>query len=283
MISRRSRMSLIQYLDRIEFPTLMTLLRKHDLVNSDRDINGILYAEYGTLTRHLPDIIEPADDARLESLLDEIARTQSDLYAHRGRTNRESYEERYADLTHCLLMDGYTVEHRRFQAIDPSAQDDAGAIEDELTTALRASGLPRADEIVRMLNSSTDGFRRPEPDLNAVLNNARVALQTLATDIAKQRLAQHPAKFKSNEEKWGSLMQYLRESGFVEGREEEGLTGVFTFVSPGSHEPVGFSRTDMARLGRALVFGMCWFLVKRHAAANAPAARGAGAVRDVGF
>ena len=44
---------------------------------------------------------------------------------------------------------------------------------------------------------------------------------------------------------------------------ERGLVGVFGFVSPGSHRPLGFSEAEFARLGRGFVAGMCWFLVKR--------------------
>lgn len=259
MISRRMRMSLAQYLDRIAVHVLILLLKKHEILEA----NDTRYNAYGSLLGVLPGIIGDANEARLASLIDEIARTQGYLYSHRNG-NQVSYDERYADLSLCLLMDGYTLANKRFQAIDQTTQDDARAVEDELTTALRASGLPRAEDILRMLNSSTEGFRRPEPDLNGILNSARVGLQTLATDIAMQRLGKHPGKFDA--ERWGPLIEYLRVSGFIDEREEKGLAGVFTFVSPGAHKPLDLSRTDMARLGRALVFGMCWFLVKRHAA-----------------
>ena len=71
--------------------------------------------------------IGPAEEPRLRALIDEIARTQGYLYSHRNG-NQASYEERYADLALCLLMDGYTVENKRFQAIDHTTQDDARAV-----------------------------------------------------------------------------------------------------------------------------------------------------------
>jgi hypothetical protein len=263
MISRRTRLSLVQYLDRIAVQPLIFLLSKHELM-SDRDGYGRSYTEYPDLTQVLPEVIIPANETRLASLLDEIARTQGYLYSNRSG-NAVSYEERYADLKHCLLLDDYTLENKRFQAIDPSSQE-AGSVEDELTSALRASGLPRTDDVVRRLTASTEGFRQPDPNLNAILNDARIALQTLATEIAKQRQALSPGKF--DEEKWGHVLQYLRTSGFLDEREEDGLAGVFGFVSPGSHKPLDLSDRDMARLGRVLVHGMCWFLVKRYAASN---------------
>lgn len=55
---------------------------------------------------------------------------------------------------------------------------------------------------------------------------------------------------------------HLRTSGLITEGEEKGLAGVFTFVSPGAHSPVGLSETEMVRLGRSLVVGMCYFLIK---------------------
>ena len=44
---------------------------------------------------------------------------------------------------------------------------------------------------------------------------------------------------------------------------EKGLTGVFSFISPGSHIPVGFSEEEFARLGRSLAVSFCYFLAKQ--------------------
>ena len=52
--------------------------------------------------------------------------------------------------------------------------------------------------------------------------------------------------------------------GFLTENEEKGLTGAFSFVSPGAHLSVGLSETEMVRLGRSLVVSMCYFLAKRY-------------------
>ena len=66
--------------------------------------------------------------------------------------------------------------------------------------------------------------------------------------------------------KWGSIIEYLRASGLITIEEERGLAGVFGFVSPGSHRPLGLSDQELARLGRSFASGMCWFLIKKYRA-----------------
>ena len=110
-------------------------------------------------------------------------------------------------------------------------------VEDDLTRELRRSGLSEDEQIVSVLDASTTSFRRG--DFNGCLTNARVALQSLATAIAKARSARHAGTF--DETKWGQVVAYLRKSGFVKQHEEEGLTGIFAFLSQGAHIPVGFT------------------------------------------
>ena len=64
--------------------------------------------------------------------------------------------------------------------------------------------------------------------------------------------------------KWGSVIGFLRQVEFITQEEEKGLAGVYGFVSPGSHRPLGIPEEQMARLGRSLALGMCWFLVKSY-------------------
>jgi hypothetical protein len=72
-----------------------------------------------------------------------------------------------------------------------------------------------------------------------------------------------PKDHNYNASKWGTVISYLRTAGLITLEEEKGLAGVYGFVSPGSHRPVGVSEEQMARLGRSLALGMCWFLLKR--------------------
>ena len=135
----------------------------------------------------------------------------------------------------------------------------AGSVQDDLTKELRRSGLPDTKEILQALEGSASAFRNN--DFNGCLNNARVALQTLATSISQAHLAGHPGNFEAT--KWGHVIAYLRASDFITQQQERGLAGVFGFISPGSHTPIGFNKEEFGRLGRSLAVSICYFLVKR--------------------
>jgi hypothetical protein len=192
------------------------------------------------------------------SLLDEVARTEGDL---RNRVApRYRFDERWADLAKCLLLDGYLLGDKRFTPTDPSISD-AVPLEDDLVQALRSCGAPHADDIIRKINDSSEAFRAQPPNYNACLNDARVALETLAVDISQGRSA--PQVAAPDISKWGSVINHLRSVGLINLEEERGLVGVYGFVSPGSHRPIGISDEQMARLGRSFAMNMCWFLLKR--------------------
>ena len=59
------------------------------------------------------------------------------------------------------------------------------------------------------------------------------------------------------------MIAYLKTSGFVVEREELGLAGVYSLISPGSHTPLGFTDREFARFGRGLALSACYFLAKR--------------------
>ena len=77
----------------------------------------------------------------------------------------------------------------RFVPIEPIVEG-ADPVEDDLTRELRLSALTNTEEIIQCLDSSADAFRGS--DFNGCLSNARVALQTLASSIARVRLLNHP-------------------------------------------------------------------------------------------
>lgn len=254
MIGKRGIRSLAQFLELQNADVLRFLLDKHHLQTSEL-LDAIEYRS-GVLNA-LVTSLESGSEAKIVSLLNEIARTRWDL---RYRVSpKYRYDERIADLEACLQLDGYILANT-LTPIDPSVIG-APPLEDDLTRELLASGLPSATDVTRKLSDSVDAFRASTPNYNASLNDARVALQALATDIANVRLATNHGTFDPT--KWGSVIAYLRDTGFVTLEEEKGLVGVFGFVSPGSHRPIGFSELEFARLGRSLVTGMCWFLVKR--------------------
>lgn len=252
MLSTRSKLSLTQYLSLQDRSSLDLLLGKHG-------IQAGFSSYYPDTVENIRSIVTAAEKEELLSLLDEIARTQGNL-----RTNvspQYVYDERWGDLVSCLLLDGCKVENGQIVPIDPHIEG-AEPVEDDLEHELRQSGLAEAEDILRTLNNSAEAFRRSPPDYNGCLSNARVALQALATAIAKQRHQSHSGSF--DDTKWGQVLAYLRTSGLITEEEEKGIAGVYGFVSPGAHSPLSLSEQEVARLGRSLAVSMCYFLVRLH-------------------
>ena len=257
-LSTRSIISLTQFLELQDQDFLSAFLEKHGLSGLPRWSNKTVFDS-------LRSILESATPDQLSALLEEISRTggkhqgdyESDLRAR--VTPKYRYDDRREDLVHCLELDGYRLSEQGLTPVDPTVED-AAPPEDDLSAEVRGSGLPQSDEILEKLSSSTDAFRRSEPDYNACLTNARVALETLAKSIAKARQTTHPSSFQ--EDKWGQVLAYLRTSGLITKQEEEGVSGVYTFISPGAHRPIGLTEQEMARLGRSLAVSVCYFLIK---------------------
>ena len=249
MLSWRTKISLGQFLWLQTIESLNTLLLK----------NGFAIPTSGISYYDVESVLQKATEEQLDSLLGEILRTQGTLRYE--VSPRYRFDERFDDLQRCLLLDGIRIEDKKLVSIEPTI-DGAAPLEDDLARELKKSDLPDQEEIVRTLNNSAEAFRKTPPDYNGCLSNARVALQTLATNIAKHRQATRAGSF--DESKWGQVLAYLRTSGLISEQEEQGLSGVFTFVSPGAHSPLGLDESEMTRLGRSLVVSMCYFLVKRH-------------------
>ena len=153
------------------------------------------------------------------------------------------------------------LQSKRLVRTDPSIAD-ALPIDDDLIEALQTCAAPRKADIVQKINDSAQAFRASPPDYNASLVNARVAEETLASQIALDVAS--PGQPTFDPTKWGevSVLGYLRKSGEITVEEEQGLAGVVRFLSPGAHRPVAIPEVQMARLGRSFALNMCWFLVQ---------------------
>lgn len=252
MIGHRTRLSLCQFLELQDAALCEVILAKAGIAC---DLHQQL------LLRCLQGAVDSADQHALQIVLDELVRTASDLRARVSPKYR--FEERWADLKQCLKLDGYIVDGIQIRATDPS-MGDAEPVDDDLLQGLAQCPAPRAGDIIRKINESSDAFRATPPNYNACLNDARVALETLAADIADSLDA--PPASQYDPSKWGSVITHLRNCGLITLEEERGLAGVYGFVSPGSHRPIGVSDEQMARLGRSLALNMCWFLLQRRIA-----------------
>ena len=223
-------------------------MNKHDIPSSIDD---------GMLLKDVLRFLNSVNGEEVLSLLEEIVRTNGDLRARVHPKYR--YDERFSDLCRCLRLDGYLVEGISLTQTDPSISD-ARPLDDDLLQELKFSGLPNVVEIAKKINASSESFRSSPPNYNACLNDIRVALETLARGIATTQQSTGSPSY--DQTKWGSVLGFLKAVRFITQEEEKGLAGVYGFISPGSHRPVGISEEQMARLGRSLALGMCWFLVK---------------------
>jgi len=125
-LSKRSRLSLAQYLALQPDQPLALLLKKHDLHL------GWPPSEF------LDRACERGEERNLLTMLDEVARTSGNL---RSEVNpKYRYEERAADLSRCLELDGYRLTSEGLAQIEPVVQGQA-VYEDDLSRALRTCNL----------------------------------------------------------------------------------------------------------------------------------------------
>lgn len=254
MISNRSKLSLIQFLSLFDRDFFELSLKKYFSFEAHNPIE-YLGTDIDILQRYILDAT--ADEIKI--LLNEIILTEGDL---RNRVSPHCrFKGRWDELVRCIYLDGYKIEDRQIIPLDPSIEGKE-VIEDDLTKEIIKSDLVQKEDIIKVLNNSTEDFKKSSPDYNGCLNNARVALQNLATKIAISSRLNIDEQFDTK--KWGEVLIHLRISGFINEIEEKGLSGVFSFISPGSHTPIGANKEEMARLGRTLAFSMCYFLIKRY-------------------
>jgi len=209
--------------------------------------------------------LQSSSATQVFEVLDEICHSTRMLRA--AVMPKYLYDERWTDLVRCLLLDGYRVtgdysSGYTIVAIDPTIAAVA-PLDDDLSSELLRSNLADHLEIIRLMQNSADDFIKQPPDFNGSLTSARVSLETLAKNIAAVHQARIP--MPGDPTKFGAIVSYLRNQiGFLEAKEEAGIVGVYSFVSPGAHVPVGFTEEEMVRLGRGMIASMCYFLVKKH-------------------
>lgn len=251
MLSQRSLGSLAQFLELYDASFVLVLFSKHGL-RLTVEGSALLLAVNSALQSQ-------RESSAVAAMLEEMIRTRGDL---RNRvTPRYRFDERFEDLTRCLLLDGYKAEGKTLVPLDPSIAE-TPPIEDDLVRALAAIDLDSNRAILQKLNDSAEAFRKTPPNYNACVNDARVALETLPRQVAQRYPKEDQAPY--DPAKWGSILNFLRSVEFLTLEEEQGLAGVYRFLSPGSHRPLGLSEAEMTRLGRALALSMCWFIVKRY-------------------
>lgn len=229
MIGIRTRLSLAQLLALQDQGEVATLLEKHDVHMPYR---GSFFAD------GLREALQGADGDRALAIAAEAVATRSAL--RHPVSPKVRFDERFTDFERCLQLDGYAIgDGGQLRRTDPSLTG-APPVEDDLVAALLTSAAPSRLEIVRKIQDSAQAFRAATSDFNAALTNARVALETMARDVAADLLTAGEA-VPYNPARWGEVLAFLKTRGEITQEEERGLAGVYGFVSPGAHRSVGIS------------------------------------------
>lgn len=236
-LSTRSRISLFQFLELFEYDLINVLLEKYSFTGSFRnfpEIKNIIKQEDTTL------------------LINEIVSTRQEL---RSRiTPKYKFEERWSDFKRCLLLDGYKIEDDKIISIEPNIEG-LQAIEDDLTNEILRSSLTQKDDIVKLINASAESFKKNTPDYNECLSKVRISLETLVKNITMS--------LTQANENWGRSLKKLKENGFISNNEEQAISSTYTYVSDGSHIPLGFTEEEYARYGRNLILSVCYYIIKK--------------------
>lgn len=245
-VSKRTKLSLSQFLGLLNTYTYNALFEKYNISYVDE------YEENLSIKQ----TILQADNKSIAFLFDEIAKTDGDL-RYGVVSPKYRFDERWKELKECLLLDGFRVENGIIKSVEPIIEANI-PIEDDLTKEIQSSSLDESQDIINQINLSAQDFLKSAPDYNGCLSHVRIALETLIRSIAKSRGFQY-----SNENKeWGEALNFLKTDGFLTKKQEESISSIYTFVSDGSHIPLGFTEMEYARFGRNLVTSICYFVSK---------------------
>jgi len=244
VVTKRTKMSLCQFLGLFNYDVILVLLEKHGI-----SCDGFTQIE-------IADTLSTADQGAFGSVLDECVRTNGDLRSQVSPKYR--FDERWGDLKKCLLLDGYKIEGCRLNRIEPFIEA-YEPLEDDLTKELTKGNLSAGESIVSHFKRSAGSFIKANPDYNGCLSHARIALETLVREIAAMR----GYELKNEKTAWGVSLSYLKQDGFFSSKEESSIASVYTFISDGSHVPIGFTEEEFTRFGRNLVTSICYFIIKK--------------------
>jgi hypothetical protein len=238
IVNLRTKISLSQLLDLFEYNLNNLLLEKHSLNHDCSNIS---------------DIKDALEEGSLKSLIEEIVSTQKNL---RSRvTPKYKFDERWGDFQKCLLLDGYKItENNSLISIEPTI-DGVIAMEDDLTSELRTSSLSKKEAIIELLLESVNAFKNTSPDYNQCLSKARIALETIVRNKVEDE--------DGTNESWGRSLNILKTKGFLTNQEEQAISSTYTYVSDGSHIPLGFTEEEYARYGRNLLMSVCYYIIKK--------------------
>lgn len=238
ILNLRTKISLSQLLEIFEYTWINTLFEKYSLPHNCQDISDIKKI---VITKNIIPLIQ------------EVVSTKREL---RSRISpKYKFEDRWDDLEKCLLLDGYKInKNHTITSIEPSV-DGIIAMEDDLITEINQSSLSKKAEITQLIKESEEAFKNPIPDYNSCLSKARISLETIIRNKIEDET--------TTNESWGRSLNILKANGFISTDEEKAIASTYTFVSDGSHIPLGFTNEEYSRYGRNLIMTVCYYIIKK--------------------
>lgn len=238
IFSTRTNISLSQFLELFEISLTNILFEKYSM---DTDC------------RNIQDIKESISSSNsLDSLISELISTKQDL---RSRISpKYKFDERWNDFEKCLFLDGYKIENNILISIEPNI-DGVIPLEDDFTIEINSSTFLKKEDVKRLINESAEAFKNS--DYNQCLSKSRIALETLIRTIAID-------KYSNTNDTWGSALSNLKTNSFLTQIEEDLMAKTYSFVSNGSHIPLGFTNEEYARYGRNLLMSKCYYIIKKY-------------------
>jgi hypothetical protein len=206
-------------------------------------------------------ILRNAPPDALQSMLFDFLANNKVLY--QAAPTKHVFKSAVQDLERWALHDGWAVEGGALVRLTPMAED-VTEVRDKLIEDLAGSGLDPDKAITRLIEGSSKDFVSQPPDMNGSISKVRIALETLARNAAKQMSKKKGGSY--SEDSWGKALQFLR-SQSVEEQEEKILAQVYTFISPGAHDPKGITEEEWARLARTFALSSAYFLLRKYVAA----------------
>lgn len=238
IFSTRTKISLSQFLELFEISLTNILFEKYSMENNCINIQDI------------KETISSSNS--LDSLISELISTKQDL---RNRISpKYRFDERWNDCEKCLFLDGYKIENNILIPIEPNI-DGVIPLEDDFTIEINSSTFSKKEDVKRLINESAEAFKNS--DYNQCLSKSRIALETLIRTIAID-------KYNNTNDSWGSALNNLKTNSFLIQIEEDLMAKTYSFVSNGSHIPLGFTNEEYARYGRNLLMSKCYYIIKKY-------------------
>ena len=238
IFSTRTNISLSQFLELFEISLTNILFEKYSM---DTDC------------RNIQDIKESISSSNsLDSLISELISTKQDLKSR--ISPKYKFDERWNDFEKCLFLDGYKIENNILISIEPNI-DGVIPLEDDFTIEINSSTFSKKEDVKRLINESAEAFKNS--DYNQCLSKSRIALETLIRTIAID-------KYSNTNDTWGSALSNLKTNSFLTQIEEDLMAKTYSFVSNGSHIPLGFTNEEYARYGRNLLMSKCYYIIKKY-------------------